>query len=125
MIKNINLTGISYEIDKSTRKYVTKKIAELDRYLPRHAVKSASINIKLSEKSKKVHDSEKYEAEIVLNLPGKVINASGLSSTMISAIDVVEAKTQSQLRDYKQATVPHIGRRGILSRFKHSFKREL
>ncbi|MEI7689673.1 MAG: ribosome-associated translation inhibitor RaiA [Candidatus Saccharibacteria bacterium] len=125
MIKNINLTGIAYEVDSNIRKYVIKKIGGLDKYLPRHAVKSAAVDVKLTERKKKVHDSEKFEAEVVLVLPGKVINAKGCSSTMSFAIDSVVAKTHSQLRDYKQSSVPHIGRRGILSRFKRSFKREL
>jgi len=125
MIKNINLTGIAYEVNSDIRKYVIKKIGSMDKYLPRHAVKSATVDITLTERKKKVHDSEKYEAEIVLVLPGKVINARGCSSTILFAIDSVVAKAHSQLRDYKQTSVPHIGRRGILSRFKRSFSREL
>jgi len=125
MIKNINLTGIAYDINSDTRKYVIKKIGGLDKYLPKHAIKSVSADVTLIERKRKVHDSEKYEAEVVLVLPGKVINAKGCSSTMLFAIDSVVAKTNSQLRDYKQSSVPHIGRRGILSRFKRSFGREL
>ena len=126
MIKNINLNCINYEIDQVTRKYMLKKISGLGKYLPRHAIKSASIDVRLIDKSKKrVHDSEKFEFEILLKIPGKVVNARGLSSTMISAIDAAESKIQSQLRDYKSASIAHIGRRGILSRFKRSFQREL
>jgi ribosomal subunit interface protein len=126
MIKNINVNCIGYEIDEVTRKYMLKKIGGLSKYLPRHAVKSIIIDVRLIDRSKKrVHDSEKYEAEITMNIPGKVINARGVSSVMLSAIDAVESKAQSQLRDYKSASIAHIGRRGILSRFKQSFKREL
>jgi len=125
MIKNINISCISYEIDNTVKKYVVKKIGKLDKYLPRHARKSLIIDIKLIDRSKKRNnDDQKYEAEIILNIPGKVINAKGLSYSMISAIDAVSAKVESQLRDYKQMSVAHIGRRGILSRFKRSFKRE-
>ena len=126
MIKNINITCISYEADKVIRKYAIKKFGELDKYLPRHAVKSALVSVKLMDISKKLnHDDEKFEAEIILKLPEKVINAKGLSGTMMMAIDASVAKAQSQLRDYKQMSIAHIGRRGILSRFKRSFKREL
>jgi ribosomal subunit interface protein len=126
MIKNINITCMSYDIDDATRKEVFKKLGSLDKYMPRHAVKSAKIDLRLIDASKKRnHSDEKYEAEIVLTIPGEIINASGLSGTMLLAIDAAAAKTQSQLRDYKQKNIAHIGRRGILSRFKRSFKREL
>lgn len=126
MIKNINITCMSYDIDETTRKEVFKKLGGLDKYLPRHAVKSATMDVKLIDASKKRnHSDEKYEAEIVLSIPGEIINAKGLSGTMLLAIDAVTAKAQSQLRDYKQKNIAHIGRRGILGRFKRSFKREL
>lgn len=126
MIKNINITCISYDIDNATRKYVFKKLGNLDKYLPRSAKKSVSIGVKLMDIStKRNHDEQKYEAEITLQMPGKLINAKGLSHLMLSAIDAAEAKAQTQLRDYKQKNIAHIGRRGIMSRFKRSFKREL
>jgi putative sigma-54 modulation protein len=93
MITQIQITGIAYEVDEVTRKYVLNKIGQIDRYLPKHA--------------------------------GKVIIAKDSTGNMLAAIDIVEVKLQSQLRDYKQATIAHIGRRGIMSRFKRSFKREL
>jgi putative sigma-54 modulation protein len=126
MIKNINITCMSYDIDLATKKYVIKKVGGLDRYLPRHATKSVFADVKLMDKSKKRnHDDEKFEAEVILKLPEKIINAKGLSSTMMMAIDAVEAKAQTQLRAYKQMSIDHIGRRGILSRFKRSFGRDL
>jgi ribosomal subunit interface protein len=126
MIKNINITCMSYDIDEVTRKEIFKKIGGLDKYLPRHAIKSANIDVRLIDASKKRnHSDEKYEAEIILRIPGEAINAKGASGTMSLAIEAAAAKAQSQIRDYKQKNVAHIGRRGILSRFKRSFKREL
>jgi ribosome-associated translation inhibitor RaiA len=43
----------------------------------------------------------------------------------LAALDIVEAKLVNQLRKYKQAVIPHVGRRGVLSRFKRSYAREL
>lgn len=123
MITQIQITGIAYEVDEVTRKYVIKKIGQLDRYLPKHARKSASAEVKLEQVD---HDhGNKYEVEVILNVPGKVITAKDSTGNMLAAVDIVELKIQSQLRDYKQTTIAHIGRRGIMSRFKRSFKREL
>lgn len=123
MITPIQITGIAYEVDDKTRKYVIKRIGNLDRYLPRHARKSVSAEVKLAQVD---HDyGNKYEVEVNLNVPNKLMIAKDSTSNILAAVDIVERKLQSQLREYKQSTIAHIGRRGILSRFKHSFRREL
>lgn len=123
MITSIQVTGIAYEIDENTRKYVVKRIGNLDRYLPRHARKSVSVEVKLEEVN---HDhGNKYQAEVILNVPGKIITARDSTANILAAVDIVEAKIQTQLRDYKQAAIAHIGNRGVMSRFKRSFQREL
>lgn len=123
MITSIQVTGIAYEVDKKTHDYVIKRIGKLDRYLPRHARKTVSAEVKLAQVD---HDhGNKYQVEINLNVPNKLISAKDSTSNILAAIDIVERKLQSQLRDYKESTIAHIGRRGILSRFKRSFRREL
>jgi len=123
MVTRIKVTGIGFEVDDSMRKYVIKRIGRLDRYLPRHARKSVSAEAKLEQVD---HDhGNKYEAEVILIIPGGPITAKDSTGSMFAAIDIVEAKIRSQLMDYKQANIAHIGRRRIMSRFKQSFSREL
>lgn len=122
MINLIELTGVKYEIDDTTRKYVTKKISRLDRYLPRHARKSATAEVKLKEVNR--DHGNKYEAEVILHVPEKIITAKDSTVNMLAAVDIVEAKLVTQLRKYKQSTVPHVGRRRLLARFKRSYARE-
>lgn len=123
MITSIQITGIAYEVDDATRKYVTKKIGRLDRYLPRHARKSASAVVRLAQVDR--DHGNKYEAEVILNIPDKVITAKDSTGNMLAAVDIVEAKIKAQLREYKEANIAHIGRRGVMSHFKRSFEREL
>lgn len=123
MITSIQITGIAYEVDNTTHKYIMKRIGSLDRYLPKHARKSVSAEVKLEQVN---HDhGNKYEVEVILDIPGKIVTAKDSTGNILAAIDIVESKLQSQLRDYKQATIAHIGRRGIMSRFKRSFRRGL
>lgn len=123
MITKIQITGIAYEVDENAHKYAIKRIGQLDRYLPRHARKTVSAEIKLSEVN---HDhGAKFQAEVILNVPGKVITAKDATVNILSAIDIVETKLQAQLRSYKQASISHIGNRSLMSRFKRSFQREL
>lgn len=123
MITSMRVIGIAYEVDDTTRKYVIKRIGHLDRYLPRHARDSVSVDIKLEQVD---HDhGNKYEVEVVMNIPNRVVTAKDSTSNILAAVDIVEAKIRAQLRDYKQAKIAHIGKRRIMSRFKQSFQREL
>ena len=122
MITSIDITGVKYELDDTTKKYVTKKVGRLDRYLPRHARKSASAEVKLRQING--NHGNKYEAEVILHIPEKTLTARDSTMNMLAAVDIVEAKLVTQLHKYKETTIPHVGRRGVLSRFKRSYARE-
>lgn len=121
MIEAITITGVKYEVDATTKKYVFKKIGRLDRYLPKHARKSASAEIKLKQINE-THGN-KYEAEVILHVPEKVVTAKDSTLNMLAAVDIVEAKLVSQLKKYKEATLPHVGQRGMLSRLGRGYLR--
>ncbi len=124
MITSIEITGINkYSVDETTKKYVNKKIGKLDRYLPRHARDSVTAEVKLKEVNR--DHGNKYEAEVILQVPDKIITAKDSTVNVLAAIDIVEAKIVAQLRKYKQSSIAHVGRRGVMSRFKRSFAREL
>lgn len=122
MIESINITGIKYELDEKTKKYVFKKIGALDRYLPRHARKSVTADVKISEVNNP--NGNKYEAEVILNVPERRLTAKDSTVNALAAIDIVEAKLVTQLHKYKEASLPHVGNRSVLARFKRSFARE-
>ena len=123
MIQSIAITGVKYDIDDTTKKYVARKIGRLDRFLPRHARKSVSAEVKLKEVNR--DHGNKYEAEIILHVPDKQLTAKDSTVNMISAVDIAEAKIASQLKKYKELHIGHTGRtRMVLARFKRSYARE-
>ena len=122
MLNITDITGIKYEIDEQTRKYAEKRIGRLERYLPRHARKSATAEVKLKQIDKS--HGNKYEAEVILFVPDKKLTAKDTSSNILAAIDIIEAKLAGQLRRYKTETIPHLGKGRVLSRFKRSYARE-
>lgn len=122
MIEAIDITGVKFDVDETTRKYVTRKIGKLDRYLPRHARKSVTADVKLKQIDKP--HGNKYEAEVILNVPDKVLMAKDSTLNMLAAIDIVETKLLTQLHKYKELNIPHVGRRTMMSRFKRSYARE-
>lgn len=123
MITHIDITGERFTPDTATKKYVSKKIGRLDRFLPRHARKSVTAEVKLREVNRA--RGNKYEAEVVLHVPDKTLTARDSTMNMLAAVDIVEAKIASQLHRYKETLIPHVGRRKLLSRFKRSYAREL
>jgi len=103
MIASIDVTGIKYDVDEKTLKYVTEKVGKLDRYLPSHARRSMTADVKLKQVNKE--HGNKYEAEVIVHLPEKIITASDTTFNMMAAVDIVEAKLIAQLRKYKDAIV--------------------
>lgn len=123
MITSIDISGVKYELSAGTKKYVMRKIGALDRYLPKHARKSVTAEVKLKQVNR--DHGNKYEAEVILNVPDKRLTAKDSTVNMLAAVDIVEAKLATQLKKYKEAHLPHLGaRRGVLSRFKRSYARE-
>jgi len=121
MIDAISVTGIQLDIDTKTKRYVLKKIGRLSRYLPRHARKSVSAEVKLKEVNK--DHGNKYEVEVIIHLPEQLITAKDSTLNILAAVDIVEAKIITQLKRYKQLHTNHRGKHGFLSRFKRSFER--
>lgn len=116
MIASIDITGVKYVAGDQVQKYVMRKIAKLDRYLPRHARKSVTADVKLKQVNR--DHGNKYEAEIIINVPDKRLTAKDSTVNMFAAIDIVEAKLINQMRRYKEASITHVGNRRMMSRFK-------
>lgn len=123
MITHIDITGVHFTPDDATKKYVARKIGRLDRFLPRHARKSVTADVTLSEVNR--DHGNKYHAAVILKLPNKKLEADDSTLNVLAAVDIVEAKLAAQLRKYKDEHVPHVGHRKILARFKRSYAREL
>lgn len=101
MIASIDITGIKYDVNERTKKYVLSKVGKLDKYVPMHARKSMAADVKLREVNR--DHGNKYEVEVILQVPDKVITAKDCTLNMLAAVDIVEAKLIAQLRKYKAA----------------------
>jgi len=103
MITSIDVTGIKYDVDAKTLKYVTEKVGKLDRFLPSHARKTMTADVKLKQVNK--DHGNKYEAEVIVHLPEKILTASDTTFNMMAAVDIVEAKLIAQLKKYKDSRI--------------------
>jgi putative sigma-54 modulation protein len=105
MIASIDITGIKYNVNEKTQKYVMEKVGKLDRYVPSHARKTITADVKLRQVNR--DHGNKYEAEVILHVPDKTITAKDSTMNMMAAIDIVEAKVIAQLHKYKEAVIAH------------------
>ena len=103
MIASIDITGIKYNVNEKTQKYVIDKVGKLDKYIPSHARKSITADVKLRQVNR--DHGNKYEAEVIIQVPDKTITAKDSTLNMMAAIDIVEAKLIAQLRKYKDSLV--------------------
>lgn len=118
---HIDITGVRYTPDALTRKYVNRKIGALDRYIGRHARKSAQAEVKLKEVNR-THGN-KYECDVILHVPDMTITAKDSTVNMLAAVDIVEEKLRVQLKKYHDERTDHRGHHGIVSRFKERLRR--
>ena len=117
MVGKLEISGVHANVDEKLRKYVTRKIGRLDKYMNRHSRASAHIEVKLKEtKAKK--DKNRYACEAIMYLPQEVIRVEECTVNLYAAVDIVEEKLKNQLKKYKaMRDSPKLHRR-MLSRLK-------
>jgi len=99
MLQKFEVQGVHYQVDDSLKKYVTKKIGGLDRYITRHGRASAHAEVFLKES--KAAKKDRYNCEVILRVPHETIRLSESALNMYAAVDIVEAKLKQQLKKYK------------------------
>ncbi len=110
------ITGVHVKVDDKLRKYITKKIGSLDKYLTRQSRSSAHAEIKLKES--KAKDKKQCTCEVILHVPIENLTVSETTVNMYAAVDIAEEKLKHALRKYKEKhDVPRLHRR-IMARFK-------
>jgi putative sigma-54 modulation protein len=112
----IDLGGRGFDIDDKIRSYVTEKIGGLDKYVPRSQREVAHATVAL-ENDASGREDNRYVCDVILTVPGARLVAREGTVNMYAAIDIVEAKLQSQLVKYKEkhAEAPRRGR--VLNRW--------
>lgn len=100
MIKKLDISGVHTTVTDELRKYITKKIGKVDRYMPRHARESAHAEILIKES--KVKARKLHTCEIILNLPGETFAIKETTLNPFAAVDIVEAKLKNHLKKYKE-----------------------
>lgn len=107
MIEKIEISGSNYKITDNFRKYATKRIGKLDRYLPRGSKKDVVVKVVVTEVGRS--HGNKYELSVAMEIPGgKVMATKDESSNVYAGIDILEAKLLGQIRRFKLESTPHL-----------------
>lgn len=114
MIERFEIQCVHTSADENLRKYLTKKIGHLDRYLSKHSKESVHVEVILNES--KTGDGRDHTCEVNLHLPHATINVSETSLNMYTAIDIVELKLKQQIKKYKETHDGGALRRKLASR---------
>jgi putative sigma-54 modulation protein len=118
MIKQLDISGVHMQVDDDLRKYATRKIGRLDRYIPKHSRESARGDILLKES--KAKDKKECTCEVTLHLPKEVVNVKESTINMYAAIDIIEAKLKNRLKKYKSMHGSPKFHRRMMTRIRHS-----
>lgn len=102
------IAGRNYDIDEDLEKYITNKLAKLDKYFPRaHRPKGMRVEIFKDPSGK---EDNRYRCTAYLEVPGPDIMAEAATMNPHSAVDIVEVKLKTQIRRYKERHSPRRGR---------------
>lgn len=100
MINKLDITGNNFTIPEDVKTYAKKRLAKLDRYLPRNAKKDIVLKVVITEIVKE--NGRKYEIATAMDIPGgKVIAAKDECTNLQAGIDIIETKLVSQISRFK------------------------
>lgn len=118
MLQKFEITGLHVTVDDPLRKYITRKLGHLDRYIPKRHRESAHMEIRLKEA--KHSGRQECTCEVTLRLPHETITVTEATINMYAAVDIVETKLKQQIQKYKDAHANGKLRRHLFRRFRNS-----
>ena len=112
----VDISGKHMELSEDIQKYTFKKIGRLDRYIPRHARRTAYAQIVLRTEAGK--QADRFLCDAVIHLPRDQITAKEATINIFAAVDIVEAKLKNQLLRYKNRRTEHRSKHEIVRRIR-------
>ena len=100
MVERLEISGVHMQISEELKKYVVKKIGQLDKFLPSKLRADMHLEVKLKEDNTKGKQSR--TCEVILHLPHETLAVKETTVNIFAAVDIVEAKLKTQLKKYKE-----------------------
>ncbi len=114
MVQNLEINGVHLELDENLKKYITKKINKLEKYISHASRESLKVEVYIQEL--KSHADKQCECEVLFYLPKETIRIKDSTMNMYAAIDIVEEKMKQALGKYKDQHDQARNERHLLNR---------
>lgn len=101
MLQKFEISGVHTEINESLRKYITKKLGKIDRYLSKQTRASAHLEIRLKED--RIDGKKLCTCDVTLHMPQDTIKIKESTLNMYAAVDIVQVKLKQQVERYKES----------------------
>ncbi|MBP9852571.1 MAG: putative sigma-54 modulation protein [Patescibacteria group bacterium] len=96
------LSSEGIELTDKLRKYVDKKVKPLEKFIPKHARESATLDIHF-----RLHAAtDQKEVEFILVLPKEKIVVKEATTHAYASLDVIAVDVKRRLRAYKDKHSP-------------------
>jgi putative sigma-54 modulation protein len=89
----IEITSRRYDASENLKEYIQKELTRLDKVFDR--IIDAKVTLEEIE-------SGQMKVELLVNVPGKTLNAESSDTEITKAIDQTVAKMQRQVKKYKE-----------------------
>lgn len=99
----LDISGLHVDLEDDLKKYVTKKVNKLERYVPRQVRGSAHVIVVLKESHAK--NKRQFTCEMTMVVPGEKITVSESTLNIFAATDIAEATMRNRLKKYKEMHV--------------------
>jgi ribosomal subunit interface protein len=100
MIERLEIHGVHFTVDNNLKKYITKKVNKLEKYVTSEARESFRVEVFMEEV--KSRGGKQCECEAVMHLPKEIIRVKDGTINMYAAIDIVEEKLRQALKRHKE-----------------------
>ncbi|HET8709103.1 MAG TPA: ribosome-associated translation inhibitor RaiA [Candidatus Saccharimonadales bacterium] len=114
MLQKFEISGVHTEVNENLRKYITKKLGKIDRYLPRPARASAHMEVRLKED--KIDGKTLSTCDVTLRMPHDTIKMKESTLNMYASVDIIQAKLKQQIERYKESKMGGKRQRKLFAR---------
>jgi putative sigma-54 modulation protein len=118
MLQKFEISGVHTEISDNLRKYITRKLGRMDKYLSKQTRMSAHLEVRLKEG--KQSGKKMCTCDVVLHLPHDTIKISESTLNMFAAVDIIQAKLKQQIEKYKESHTDPKRQRHLLARMRNT-----
>ena len=115
MVQKLDIHGVHTEVEEGLKKYITKKINKLEKYVSQRSRDSLHVEVFISEN--KTHGNKQCECEIIFHMPKEKIRVKEGTVNMYAAVDIAEEKLKQALVRYKDLHDNGRKQRHLLRRF--------